>query len=181
MNRKNGKVAAEDIKESQRTGAPSEFIAQVAAISCAETQQPDTTSADQKRRYVGSRNEDQMEVFAVTRIGNPRLLLQLSHIEMNVSSWTEFARHIPFCSRPGRIHAPAACDGGLPARPNFPHSLRRASGVEDGDPSQGCPRRSRLQECAACVFKHPGVAFSRRRSPSHELSVRGGICRFCKP
>ena len=27
MNRKNGKVAAEDIKESQRTGAPSEFIA----------------------------------------------------------------------------------------------------------------------------------------------------------
>jgi hypothetical protein len=111
----------------------------------------------------------------------PRLLLQLSHIEMNVSSWTEFARHIPFCSRPGRIHAPAACDGSLPARPNFPHSLRRASGVEDGDPSQGCPRRSRLQECAACVFKHPGVAFSRRRSPSHELSVRGGICRFCKP
>ena len=70
MKRKNGKVAAEDIKESQRTGAPSEFIAQVAAISCAETQQPDTTSADQKRRYVGLRNEDQMEVFAVTRIGN---------------------------------------------------------------------------------------------------------------
>jgi hypothetical protein len=108
VNRKNGKVAAEDIKESQRTGAPSEFIAQVAAISCAETQQPDTTSADQKRRYVGSRNEDQMEVFAVTRIGNPRLLLQLSHIEMNVSSWTEFARHIPLLAT-----GPYTCTGGL--------------------------------------------------------------------
>jgi hypothetical protein len=43
-------VAVEDIKESQRTGVPSEFIAQVAAISRAETQPPDTTSADQRRR-----------------------------------------------------------------------------------------------------------------------------------
>jgi hypothetical protein len=69
VNRKNGKLAADDINESQRTGAPSEFVAQVAAISCAETQQPDTTSADQRRRNIGLRNEDQMEVFAVTRIG----------------------------------------------------------------------------------------------------------------
>src|ERR1700736_1600141 len=62
VNRKKGSVAADDIKESQRVGAPREFIAQVAAISCAETQQPDTTRANHKRRKVGLRNEDQMEV-----------------------------------------------------------------------------------------------------------------------
>src|SRR5271165_7681385 len=50
VNRKKGSVPAEDINESQRVGAPREFMAQVAAISCAETQQPDTTRADHKRR-----------------------------------------------------------------------------------------------------------------------------------
>ena len=96
MNRKNGKLAADDINESQRTGAPSEFIAQVAAISCAETQQPDTTSADQRRRNVGLRNEDQMEVFAVTRIGIRDCYSNLSDIEMNVHLGPSFAGHIAF-------------------------------------------------------------------------------------
>jgi hypothetical protein len=50
VNKKNGNVPAEDIRESQRGGALSEFIAQVAAISCADTQQPDTTKADHKRQ-----------------------------------------------------------------------------------------------------------------------------------
>jgi hypothetical protein len=50
VNRKNGNAAADDIKESKRTDPPSKFIAQVAAISCAEMQQPDTTRADQTRR-----------------------------------------------------------------------------------------------------------------------------------
>jgi hypothetical protein len=45
-----GKVPAEDIKESHRGGALSEFIAHVAAISCADTQQPEATKADHKRR-----------------------------------------------------------------------------------------------------------------------------------
>jgi hypothetical protein len=86
-----------------------------------------------------------MEVFAVTRIGNRDCYSNISHRKERIILDRVRARHIPFCSRPGRIHARAACDGGLPARPNFPHSLRRASGVEDGDPSQECPRRSRLQ------------------------------------
>jgi hypothetical protein len=50
VNRKNGNVPAEDIIESQIAGAPSEFIAQVAAISCAETQQPEITRADHSRK-----------------------------------------------------------------------------------------------------------------------------------
>jgi hypothetical protein len=50
VNRKKGRVPADDIIESQSVGTPSEFIAQVAAISCAETQQPDTTWANHKRR-----------------------------------------------------------------------------------------------------------------------------------
>ena|SRR5437016_5746728 len=66
VNRKKGSVPADDINESQRVGTPREFIAHVAAISCAETQQPDTIRANHKRRNVGLRNEDQMEVSAVT-------------------------------------------------------------------------------------------------------------------
>src|SRR3974390_1464660 len=50
VKRKKGNVPADDIIEIQRAGAPREFIAQVAAISCAETQQPDTTRANHKRR-----------------------------------------------------------------------------------------------------------------------------------
>src|SRR5260221_1678058 len=50
VNRKNGKVPAEGFNQSQTTGIPREFIAQVAAISWAETQQHDTTNANHQRR-----------------------------------------------------------------------------------------------------------------------------------
>ena len=50
VNRKNGKVPADDITESRNADAPSEFMAQVAAMSWAVTQQPETTSASQNRR-----------------------------------------------------------------------------------------------------------------------------------
>jgi hypothetical protein len=50
VNKKKGNVPAVDIKESHRAGALSEFIAHVAAISCAATQQPEATKADHKRK-----------------------------------------------------------------------------------------------------------------------------------
>src|ERR1700677_750492 len=50
VNRKKGSVPAVDITDSRKADAPIEFSAQVAAISCAVTQHPDTTRADQTRR-----------------------------------------------------------------------------------------------------------------------------------
>jgi hypothetical protein len=50
VKRKNGSVLAVDMEESKRGDAPIEFMAQVAAMSWALTQQPDTTRADQTRR-----------------------------------------------------------------------------------------------------------------------------------
>ena len=81
---------------------------------------------------------------------------------MNVHLGPSFSGHIAFV-RDRVVYMRRRLVTGACPHGRISHTVCvRVSGVEDGDPSQGCPRRSRLQECAACVFKHPGVAFSRR-------------------
>jgi hypothetical protein len=66
-------VPADGIIDSQRVGAPREFIAQVAAISCADTQQLDSGTPMGLRfrtlslAQCGTQNQ--------TQLGNPKALL----------------------------------------------------------------------------------------------------------
>jgi len=73
VNKKKGSVPADDIIDSQRVGASREFIAQVAAISCADTQQLDSgTPMGLRFRTLslgqcGTQNQ--------TQLGKPKALL----------------------------------------------------------------------------------------------------------
>jgi hypothetical protein len=62
VRRKKGREAAEDNKESSKGDGDRVFITQVAAISCAETQQPEATLASHRLRKVRLRSAVQIEV-----------------------------------------------------------------------------------------------------------------------
>jgi hypothetical protein len=55
VNKKKGREATVDIKESKNADGLSIFITQVAVVSCALTQVPDKRLATQIRQYVGLR------------------------------------------------------------------------------------------------------------------------------
>ncbi len=65
VNRKNGSEAAVDNNERNKGEGESVFIAQVAAMSCAETQQPETKLASQRLLKTGFRRASQVEVEEV--------------------------------------------------------------------------------------------------------------------
>ena len=65
MNRKNGSVAAVDIRERSNVDGLMLFITQVAAISCADTKVPETTVATQSLRKVGFCKARQLEVSVI--------------------------------------------------------------------------------------------------------------------
>jgi hypothetical protein len=65
INRKNGRVAAVDISESIIVDRLILFIAQVAAVSCADTKVPETIVASQSLRKVGFCRALQLEVAVI--------------------------------------------------------------------------------------------------------------------
>jgi peptide-methionine (R)-S-oxide reductase len=65
VSRKKGRDAEVESKESKKGEEVSVFITQVAAMSCAETQQPERTLASQRLRKVGLRNAVQIEVALI--------------------------------------------------------------------------------------------------------------------
>jgi len=65
VNRKKGRAATVDISEIRNIDGVSMFMAQVAAVSCAETQTPDTTLATQSLRNTGFLSEVQREVLLI--------------------------------------------------------------------------------------------------------------------
>src|ERR1700738_5659125 len=64
INRKNGSVAAVDIRERSNVERLVLFIIQVAAVSCAETQIPEITVANQSLLKAGFCKATQLEVLA---------------------------------------------------------------------------------------------------------------------
>jgi hypothetical protein len=65
VSRKKGNEAALDKSESSKGDADSVFITQVAAMSCAETQHPETTLASHRVRKVRLRSAVQIEVVLI--------------------------------------------------------------------------------------------------------------------
>jgi hypothetical protein len=65
INRKNGSVAAVDIMESSNVDWLMLFIIQVAAVSCADTQLPERTVANQSLLKVGFFKALQLEVVVI--------------------------------------------------------------------------------------------------------------------
>jgi hypothetical protein len=65
VSRKKGNEAALDKSESSRGDGDSVFITQVAAMSCAETQHPETTLASHSVRKVRLRSAVQIEVVLI--------------------------------------------------------------------------------------------------------------------
>jgi hypothetical protein len=65
INRKNGSVAAVDIRERSNVDWLMLFIIQVAAVSCADTQVPETTVANQSLLKVGFFKAHQLEVAVI--------------------------------------------------------------------------------------------------------------------
>jgi len=65
VSKKNGSDAAVDNRESKSGEDVSVFITQVAAMSCAETQQPERTLANQRLRKVGLRKAVQIDVALI--------------------------------------------------------------------------------------------------------------------
>jgi hypothetical protein len=65
INRKNGSVDAVEIRERNNVDRLILFIVQVAAVSCAETNVPETIVASQSRRKVGLCKALQLEVAVI--------------------------------------------------------------------------------------------------------------------
>jgi hypothetical protein len=65
INRKNGSVAAVDIRERSNVDWLMLYIIQVAAVSCADTQVPETTVANQSLLKVGFFKAHQLEVAVI--------------------------------------------------------------------------------------------------------------------
>src|SRR5580692_10559650 len=63
VKRKNGSEAAVAISESSKGEAPNAFISQVAAVSWAATQTPETTLGNHNPTKAGFLSATQMEVF----------------------------------------------------------------------------------------------------------------------
>ena len=73
VHRKKGSEAAVAIRESSSGEAPSRFMSQVAAVSCADTQTPETTLAIQSPAKARLRKASQTEVFWVfCSVATPR-------------------------------------------------------------------------------------------------------------
>lgn len=68
VKRKNGIEALVAISDKRRGEAPSEFMSHVAAVSWAETQQPETRLAIQSARKTRFFNASQVEVFGVRSV-----------------------------------------------------------------------------------------------------------------
>jgi hypothetical protein len=65
VSRKKGSEAMVEISEIKNMDELSVFIVQVAAVSCADTQIPDTMLVNQSLRNTGFLNESQMEVLFI--------------------------------------------------------------------------------------------------------------------
>ena len=65
VNKKNGREAAVESSERKKGDGVMVFITQVAAMSCAATQQPETTLASQSLKKTGFRSASQIEVEVV--------------------------------------------------------------------------------------------------------------------
>jgi hypothetical protein len=65
VNRKKGRAAIVEINEIKNIDELSVCIAHVAAVSCAETQIPETMLASQSLRNTGLRREVQIEVLLI--------------------------------------------------------------------------------------------------------------------
>ena len=65
VNRKKGREATVDISEIMNGELETVCIIQVAAVSCADTPQPEMTVAIQSRRKVRFRSEIQMELLLI--------------------------------------------------------------------------------------------------------------------
>jgi hypothetical protein len=65
VNKKKGREAAVDNSERNKGDGVIVFITQVAAMSCAETQHPETTLASQSLPKIGFRSATQVEVEVV--------------------------------------------------------------------------------------------------------------------
>ncbi len=63
VNRKNGRDATVDIRESKNVDEPTMFIVQVAAVSCAATHVPESKMANQSFRYSGFRKAAKVELL----------------------------------------------------------------------------------------------------------------------
>ena len=65
VSKKKGNEAEVESKDNKSGEVVSVFITQVAAISCAATQQPDKTLASQRMRNVGFRRAVQIDVVRI--------------------------------------------------------------------------------------------------------------------
>src|ERR1700720_3198857 len=63
VNRKKGRDATVDIRDSRNVEEPSMFIVQVAAVSCAATHVPGSKMANHSFRYTGFRSAAKVEVL----------------------------------------------------------------------------------------------------------------------
>src|ERR1700738_5210735 len=64
VNRKKGRDATVDIRDSRNVEEPSMFIVQVAAVSCAATHVPESKMENQSFRYTGLRSAVKVEVLS---------------------------------------------------------------------------------------------------------------------
>src|ERR1700730_19195391 len=64
VKRKKGRDATVEIRDSKNVEEPSMFIVQVAAVSCAATQVPESKMADQSFRYTGFRSAAKVELLS---------------------------------------------------------------------------------------------------------------------
>jgi hypothetical protein len=64
VKRKNGSDAAVAIRDNNNGDAPDAFMSQVAAVSCADTQTPETTLMIQSLEKTGFLSANQTEVFS---------------------------------------------------------------------------------------------------------------------
>src|SRR6516165_7798042 len=69
LKRKNGSDAALAIRESSNGEAPNSFISQVAAVSWAATQTPETTLGNHSPTKAGFLSANQMDVFCFGSLG----------------------------------------------------------------------------------------------------------------
>src|ERR1700722_19192672 len=72
VKRKNGNEALVAISDNRKGEAPSEFISQVAAVSWAETQQPETRLATHRPTKTRFLSANQVEVFGFCSVPTPK-------------------------------------------------------------------------------------------------------------
>jgi hypothetical protein len=68
VKRKNGRAATVESNEIKKLDGLRVFITQVAAVSCADTQQPEIRLATQSCRNTGLRRDNQIELFVMSKL-----------------------------------------------------------------------------------------------------------------